>query len=129
MRLGIWVAPGKRVLVSLTTWNLWCIHARKKMFRDLNSTMVKNVPVNFDNNPSMNKQVIKCVHEYFWHNSYMAGNLTRGCHCSHRWLEYSYVDYPRLLRSTEQCKIDSQPSKTCILSYYLDTTRSFGWTG
>ena len=33
--------------------------------------MLKNLPVNFDDNPSINKQIITFVHELFGHTSYM----------------------------------------------------------
>ena len=33
--------------------------------------MLKNIPVNFDDNPSINKQIITFVYELFGHTSYM----------------------------------------------------------
>ena len=55
----------------MTTWNSWCVPVRNIIFRELNITMLKNLSVSFNDNPSINKQIIAFVHELFGHTSYV----------------------------------------------------------
>ena len=48
----------------------WTVQARKYMFEMFNNYMLTNLPIRFDENPSMNKQIITIVHKPFWHTSY-----------------------------------------------------------